>query len=642
MRLVGSDLQVGPDLRRARLRRPTSAKPPATPWPGRTSTTTRRRRSGLTSRNSSCSSETWTVPSGNFGKTSSGRIAICTCWTRTTPCGTSTWGRSRRALQRPRRHRGLVPPRAAPHRRDHRWREAGQADQVLAPGADRVVHGRCAGCLLFVAATAPPAQSRHHQAGDLRRRDPGTSWATRRKDSRGNVKLQKLKESLFDTEVEISDDVFILKAEDAQKLLEPPRLARLVIRPEQATIKVGERAEFSVSALDQYGQPFPTPAVEWSAKGGTVTAEGVFTAGETGGVYSVHAQAAGLEAIAEVRDYHEARQRWRGGTTAVLPSRASARSRWRGTRAAAEMDELLHEGAHPLRLAAGPEAGSLLPSPPRTRPGRRQSRRDAIRAEGTGARAGCKRAMNQNANLSWPLENERRRNGGNLRDWLLELRQMLDRSALKSNRRIVFAVKLLVETREVDASIRAQVGTARILVTVECRKRWPKEDVSWIEQLATKKANIGAARTIAVSSTGFSAGAEAVARQLGIDLRQMSEVSASDINQLMRLDFVLFPHKRCSIGRVGIRKFRSLNWQIPNPDDVDFVLPTRTDLCDPIFKNTESGVEWSLNDLWLQVQAATDPFADVGSWNEAGGQDCLLSVCRKRHCGDSRWSSRFR
>jgi len=121
------------------------------------------------------------------------------------------------------------------------------------------------------------------------------------KDARGNLKIQKLKESLFDTEVELSEDVYILKAEDAQKLLEPPRLARLVIRPEQATIKAGERADFSVSAQDQYSQPFQVPAVQWVAKGGTVTAEGVFTAAETGGVYSVHAQAGGLEAIAEVR-----------------------------------------------------------------------------------------------------------------------------------------------------------------------------------------------------------------------------------------------------------------------------------------------------------------------------------------------------
>ena len=121
------------------------------------------------------------------------------------------------------------------------------------------------------------------------------------KDARGNLNLQKLNESLFDTDVEISDEMYILKADDARKLLEPPRLAKLVVRPEQATIKVGERAEFSVSALDQYGQTFSTPAIEWSAKGGTVTPEGVFTAGATGGVYSVHAQAGGLEAIVEIR-----------------------------------------------------------------------------------------------------------------------------------------------------------------------------------------------------------------------------------------------------------------------------------------------------------------------------------------------------
>ena len=202
------------------------------------------------------------------------------------------------------------------------------------------------------------------------------------KDSRGNVKLQKLKESLFDTEVEISEDVYILKAEDAQKLLEPPRLARLIVRPEQATIKVGERAEFSVSAQDQYSQPFPTPAVEWSAKGGTVTAEGVFTAGDTGGVYSVHAQAGGLEAIAEVRIITKRTGR-RPGRRHHRPGKRTVS--WRGTVPAAEMDELLHQGPHPVRRHAGPEVGSLLPSPPRTRPGRRQGRRGAVGAEGTGA-----------------------------------------------------------------------------------------------------------------------------------------------------------------------------------------------------------------------------------------------------------------
>jgi hypothetical protein len=121
------------------------------------------------------------------------------------------------------------------------------------------------------------------------------------KDAGGRFKLEKFKESLLDSDVEIADDMFILKAEDAEKLLEPPRLAQLVLRPEHAFLKVGEQATFACAALDQYGQPFLAPAVTWWASGGTVTTEGLYTAGATGGLYTVRASADGREAIAEVR-----------------------------------------------------------------------------------------------------------------------------------------------------------------------------------------------------------------------------------------------------------------------------------------------------------------------------------------------------
>ena len=95
--------------------------------------------------------------------------------------------------------------------------------------------------------------------------------------------------------------MFILKAEDAQKLLEPPRLAKLIVRPEQVVLKIGEQASFSCAAVDQYGEPFTAPAVTWSATGGTVTADGLFSAGQTGGLHTVRAEAAGYESLAEVR-----------------------------------------------------------------------------------------------------------------------------------------------------------------------------------------------------------------------------------------------------------------------------------------------------------------------------------------------------
>jgi hypothetical protein len=183
--------------------------------------------------------------------------------------------------------------------------------------------------------------------------------------------------------------------------------------------------------------------------------------------------------------------------------------------------------------------------------------------------------------------------------------------------------KVTGRLREVDASVRTKVGTSTVLITIECRKRRPKQDVTWIEQLATKKNNIGAARTIAVSSTGFSSEAHILARHHGIELRHLSDVSIAQINQLIKLDFVLFPHKRCSIARVAFRGFQSLEWKMPDVDDIDYVLSPNTDFHAPIFRNIETGAKWSLNDLWLQVQEITNPFAEI----EKGAPPVIRTAC---------------
>ncbi len=121
------------------------------------------------------------------------------------------------------------------------------------------------------------------------------------KDANGRLKLTRFSESLSAAEVEFADDVFVLKAADAQKLLEPPRLAAVSIRHKQVTLEPGEQATFTVNATDQYGQPFSNPAVTWSATGGSVTTEGHFTAGEVLGAFIVRAKSGGLEDLADVR-----------------------------------------------------------------------------------------------------------------------------------------------------------------------------------------------------------------------------------------------------------------------------------------------------------------------------------------------------
>ncbi|MCI0423397.1 MAG: restriction endonuclease [Acidobacteria bacterium] len=86
------------------------------------------------------------------------------------------------------------------------------------------------------------------------------------------------------------------------------------------------------------------------------------------------------------------------------------------------------------------------------------------------------------------------------------------------------------QLREVDASIRFNAGSVEILVTVECRKRSRKADDTWIEQLATKRHKIGAARTIAVSSAGFTDSAQVSAKRYGIELRHLESIRSEDID----------------------------------------------------------------------------------------------------------------
>jgi hypothetical protein len=53
-------------------------------------------------------------------------------------------------------------------------------------------------------------------------------------------------------------------------------------------------------------------------------------------------------------------------------------------------------------------------------------------------------------------------------------------------------------SREVDVSWRSQVGSVSVLVIIECRDRAKPQDVTWIEQLASKREDVGADKAVAV------------------------------------------------------------------------------------------------------------------------------------------------
>jgi hypothetical protein len=89
--------------------------------------------------------------------------------------------------------------------------------------------------------------------------------------------------------------------------------------------------------------------------------------------------------------------------------------------------------------------------------------------------------------------------------------------------------KITGELREVDASIRCQVGSTPILIIVECRERSRKPDTRWIEEIGNKQKDIGADKTIAVSWNGLTKPAMRKAAFYGIETRLVQEITGEEI-----------------------------------------------------------------------------------------------------------------
>jgi hypothetical protein len=88
---------------------------------------------------------------------------------------------------------------------------------------------------------------------------------------------------------------------------------------------------------------------------------------------------------------------------------------------------------------------------------------------------------------------------------------------------------------EVDVSIRYKLGSAEILVVMECRDRSRTDDKTWIEQLVGRKTAFRANVMIAVSASGFGAPAQMKARKCGIELRHVENIEDVDADQLLRV-----------------------------------------------------------------------------------------------------------
>lgn len=169
--------------------------------------------------------------------------------------------------------------------------------------------------------------------------------------------------------------------------------------------------------------------------------------------------------------------------------------------------------------------------------------------------------------------------------------------------------------REVDASIRAQVGSAEILITLECRKRSAKQDATWLEQLGNKKVAIGAARTIAVSTSEFSSDAMKLAAHYGIDLRIVKNITESDIEKWLFIQSVIHVYKSNEL--LGPPE---ISFEMQKGETADnFNNPESTDLNAKVFINSNDE-KLSFNDLWLIAEQ------QPGLWDKVPRDGSVLKV----------------
>lgn len=81
------------------------------------------------------------------------------------------------------------------------------------------------------------------------------------------------------------------------------------------------------------------------------------------------------------------------------------------------------------------------------------------------------------------------------------------------------------QPRQIDVTIKRDGK----LTLVECREQQSRQDVQWIEELIGRRTSLGADAVIAVSSSGFTAGALKKAKRYGVIPRDLQRLSDAEV-----------------------------------------------------------------------------------------------------------------
>lgn len=106
--------------------------------------------------------------------------------------------------------------------------------------------------------------------------------------------------ALEPSDIEFSDDMFIVPALEARKQVEPPVLTALEVRPDRVEVAPGKTFTFSARGVDQFGHDMPLAKISWAATGGEIDARGAYRVAEEPGDYVVTATSSDVSGSAHV------------------------------------------------------------------------------------------------------------------------------------------------------------------------------------------------------------------------------------------------------------------------------------------------------------------------------------------------------
>ncbi len=116
----------------------------------------------------------------------------------------------------------------------------------------------------------------------------------------GHYKPFHFDEDVTPEQIEITDEMFIVTAEEAKKHIEPPKLSTLILKPERLRVAPGESYRFNVSGLDQHGRNMSVDNVEWSASTGKISPDGIFVASDQEGRATITAKVNALSSTSNI------------------------------------------------------------------------------------------------------------------------------------------------------------------------------------------------------------------------------------------------------------------------------------------------------------------------------------------------------